>query len=428
MGLVEDFIARYRKEYDFYDQAARLVAQTLEVNLQAAGVRSMVTSRAKSVVRLEAKVRQRAVEKKYATVDDIYDDIVDLAGARVALYFPGERQQVDTLVKNLFVLTGPAKDFPAASSAPTYEKRFSGYWATHYRVQLREGALSEAQKRYADARVEIQVASVLMHAWAEVEHDLVYKPLQGALSQDEYAILDELNGLVIAGEIALERLQRAGEARVASTGRPFSNHYDLATYLLTEASSIVKGPLGDNALGRVDLLFEFLKRLNIETPEQLAPYVAALHSDVERRPVAEQIVDQLLAQDEQRYETYEQVRLSRTVAGASAELGDRAAVAPDAHEALGFFLSQWIRFERLMREAAQSRGLSESRTFVPSGRLLEKLGAFDPVTRADIERIRRMRNNLVHGIEVPDPADLLEAAERLRTIVETFGAHGQEGQ
>jgi ppGpp synthetase/RelA/SpoT-type nucleotidyltranferase len=428
MGLVEDFIARYRKEYDFYDQAARLVAQTLEVNLQAAGVRSMVTSRAKSVVRLEAKVRQRAVEKKYATVDDIYDDIVDLAGARVALYFPGERQQVDTLVKNLFVLTGPAKDFPAASSAPTYEKRFSGYWATHYRVQLREGGLSEAQKRYADARVEIQVASVLMHAWAEVEHDLVYKPLQGALSQDEYAILDELNGLVIAGEIALERLQRAGEARVASTGRPFSNHYDLATYLLTEASSIVKGPLGDNALGRVDLLFEFLKRLNIETPEQLAPYVAALHSDVERRPVAEQIVDQLLAQDEQRYETYEQVRLSRSVAGASAELGDRAALAPDAHEALGFFLSQWIRFERLMREAAQSRGLSESRTFVPSGRLLEKLGAFDPVTRADIDRIRRMRNNLVHGIEVPDPADLLEAAERLRTIVETFGAHGQEGR
>lgn len=158
MELVEDFIARYRKEFDFYDQAARLVAQTLEVNLQAAGVRSMITSRAKSVMRLEAKVRQRAVEKKYATVDHIYDDIVDLAGARVALYFPAERQQVDTLVKNLFVLTAPPKDFPAESSAPTYKKRFSGYWATHYRVQLRESALSEAQKRYAEARVEIQVA------------------------------------------------------------------------------------------------------------------------------------------------------------------------------------------------------------------------------------------------------------------------------
>ena len=44
-----------------------------------------------------------------------------------------------------------------------------------------------------------------MHAWSEVEHDLIYKPLQGTLSKEELAILDELNGLVLAGEIALER-------------------------------------------------------------------------------------------------------------------------------------------------------------------------------------------------------------------------------
>src|SRR5436309_10122629 len=98
MGLIEDFIARYRKEYDFYDQAARLVAQTLEANLQAAGIRSMVTSRAKALGRLEDKCRQRAPLKNYMNVADIYSDIVDLAGTRVALYFPAERDQVDKLI------------------------------------------------------------------------------------------------------------------------------------------------------------------------------------------------------------------------------------------------------------------------------------------------------------------------------------------
>src|SRR5438309_1531694 len=223
MGLIEDFIARYRKEYDFYDQAARLAAQTLEVNLQAAGIRSMVTSRAKALGRLEAKCRQRAPVKNYTTVDDIYQDIVDLAGVRVALYFPGERGQVDKLIKQLFAVTGLPRDFPAASTSSP-NKRFSGYWATHYRVQMKETALADGHKRYAEARIEIQVASALMHAWAEVEHDLVYKPFEGTLADDEYAILDELNGLVIAGEIALERLQRAGEARVAAGGRRFTNH------------------------------------------------------------------------------------------------------------------------------------------------------------------------------------------------------------
>src|SRR5574341_1274205 len=248
MGLVEDFIARYRKEYDFYDQAARLVAQILEGRLQGAGIRSMVTSRAKAVSRLEEKVRKRNSSKNYASTDDIYNDIVDLAGVRVALYFPGERGQVDSMIKSLFSLAEPQKEFPSGSSL-TYPKRFSGYWATHYRIQLRESSLNDAQKRYKDAHVEIQVASGLMHAWAEVEHDLVYKPLQGKLSEDEYAILDELNGLVIAGEIALERLQKAGETRVATGGRAFSNHYDLAAHLLNAAGPILKGPLGDNALG-----------------------------------------------------------------------------------------------------------------------------------------------------------------------------------
>jgi hypothetical protein len=63
MDLIERFIARYRKEYDFYDQACRLVAEKIEVSLQAAGIRSMVTFRARSIVRLEEKVRQRAGER-----------------------------------------------------------------------------------------------------------------------------------------------------------------------------------------------------------------------------------------------------------------------------------------------------------------------------------------------------------------------------
>ena len=146
-------------------------------------------------------------------------------------------------------LSGMSADFQKSiAQNPTYPKRFSGYWATHYRVQLRESSLNDAQNRYKDARIEIQVASVLMHAWAEVEHDLVYKPLQGKLSENEYAILDELNGLVIAGEIALERLQKAGEARVTTGGRAFSNHYDLAAHLLNAAGPTLKGPVATGPL------------------------------------------------------------------------------------------------------------------------------------------------------------------------------------
>jgi ppGpp synthetase/RelA/SpoT-type nucleotidyltranferase len=410
MGLIEDFLARYRKEYDFYDQSARLVAQTLETNLQAAGIRSIVTSRAKSLPRLEAKCRQRLPSKAYATVDDIYADIPDLAGVRVALYFPGERHQVDNVVSSHFVLVQTKKDFPAASK-PTYEKRFSGYWATHYRVQLKEPSLSEAQKRYAEARVEIQVASVLMHAWSEVEHDLVYKPLGGVLSEDEYAILDELNGLVIAGEIALERLQRAGEARIAAKDRAFANHYDLASHILNRVSGLIKGPLRDSALGRIDLLFRLLDRLELATPERVRPYIDALHTDTERRPIAEQIIDRLLAEDQSRYGVYGEIRTAEQVVSSIGSLQQQV-VSEDATQAIGLFMAQWISFERLLRERAPT---AERSLFLPTGRALGWLD-LSRNDREELERIRRLRNNLVHGIDTPEAADLREAARRLKSV------------
>jgi Region found in RelA / SpoT proteins len=118
-----------------------------------------VTSRAKAVGRLDAKVRQRAPTKQYTSVDAIYDDIVDLAGARVELYFPAERLQVESTIKGLFRVIGEPENFPKDSTETNkaYKRRFSGYSATHYRVYLRETSLSDAQKRYAEARAEIHV-------------------------------------------------------------------------------------------------------------------------------------------------------------------------------------------------------------------------------------------------------------------------------
>src|ERR1700722_7319096 len=120
--LIEQFIGRYRKEFGFYDTAARLTAQILEQNLQEAGIRAIVTARAKSPNRLEQKVRQRDKEKNYESVEDIFRDIVDLAGVRIALYFPGERDQVGKVITRLFTIEGEPKHFPEKSKTATYSK------------------------------------------------------------------------------------------------------------------------------------------------------------------------------------------------------------------------------------------------------------------------------------------------------------------
>ncbi len=142
-----------------------MAARQLESALQAAGIRAIVTSRAKAPGRLKSKVlirnSRRAVP--YKNMREIYEDIADLCGVRVSLYFPGDRDKADSLINDLFTLL-ETKQFPEQSKAPSYNKRFSGYWANHYRAHMREESLDRSQKKYTTARIEIQVASVLMHA------------------------------------------------------------------------------------------------------------------------------------------------------------------------------------------------------------------------------------------------------------------------
>lgn len=232
----------------------------------------MVTYRAKSSASLEKKLRSRDNKKHYKQAQDIYTDIPDLAGVRVALYFPSDKERAGSIIaKNFDVIeikTFPESSKDMKSSSSIYKKRFSGYDAQHYRVRINRAKLDEHQSKYCSAAIEIQVASVLMHSWSEVEHDLIYKPKE-ELSIDEHAILDELNGLVMAGEIALERLHRAGEIRFNEIDAPFRSHYDLATFLMKEGSSSFK----NLNIGQVDFLFEFLAKIGKNSPRALKEYL-----------------------------------------------------------------------------------------------------------------------------------------------------------
>ena len=213
MNIINDFIEDYKQNLHHYESAGRLAEELLSDALSASGIRAIVTSRAKNPNRLLTKVMKRSenIALPYQTVQEIYADIADLIGLRVSLYLPGDRKNADLVICNLFRVA-EIKQFPTQTAQHPFPRRFPGYCATHYRVFLRDNFPNPCPL-HESVRLEIQVASVLMHAWSEVEHDLVYKPTQGKLSEEELAILDELNGRVLTGEIALERLQKAGSNR-----------------------------------------------------------------------------------------------------------------------------------------------------------------------------------------------------------------------
>ncbi len=90
-NIVHEFVAAYTREVDYYQATSRLCGQQCEALLAVRGVRAIVTYRAKKPQKLLAQLLQRDAEENYLTQQHVRDGIADLAGVRIALYFPGDR-------------------------------------------------------------------------------------------------------------------------------------------------------------------------------------------------------------------------------------------------------------------------------------------------------------------------------------------------
>ena len=177
--------------------------------------------------------------KGFETGIEVFDAMYDLLGARIALYFPDDvrkikghlvkagykvlkpivkggmqdlnrfRKFVDT--RNAMLKAGSVISEDESFQERKFEKAFSGYGATHlivnlpHRLRQRIG-LPPAE--WHNLNAEIQIGTVVMHAWSEVEHDVIYKPLSGMAMTDELQLgLDLINGIALAGEVALRQLE-----------------------------------------------------------------------------------------------------------------------------------------------------------------------------------------------------------------------------
>ena len=410
MDLTNQFIENYKKRRPFYETAGTIAAKQLESALQAAGIRAMVTSRAKSPGRLKSKVLRRNSTRAvpYKNMREIYEDIADLAGVRVSLYFPGDRDKANSLIADLFTIL-ETKQFPEQSRPPSYNKRFSGYWANHYRAQLKAESLDGTQKRYTDARIEIQVASVLMHAWSEVEHDLVYKPLQGTLSDEELAIVDELNGLVLAGEIALERLQSAGNERMKNKSTTFASQYDLASYLYNYLSNNFRREDVELRMGNVELLFKLISRLKMNTVKEIEPVLKSVKFEKDSRNISQQIIDQIITGSEKRYQIYQELRIDSNLENEACS------------QAINNFFSQWVPLERYLNSLAfknspKTRGAFNINT-------LKRMNVLDKDCLNKIISLRKTRNVLIHNIELPEADIISKQAAEARDLLIKLNTH-----
>jgi ppGpp synthetase/RelA/SpoT-type nucleotidyltranferase len=107
----------------------------------------------------------------------IEDQIKDLAGARLIFY---TNSDVDHFLNSRLIPENFEVFWDETKiHHPTKENADQRYQAIHYTVGLNEAriALPEYSK-FKGMRYEIQIQTILSHAWAETSHDIIYKPLE----------------------------------------------------------------------------------------------------------------------------------------------------------------------------------------------------------------------------------------------------------
>ncbi|OAL37068.1 hypothetical protein AYO20_03545 [Fonsecaea nubica] len=233
--IVGDELSRRNIKHELYDRGRG--------GWDGGGAKTPNSAR-RTILRRQAERTQR-----YEKVEEIEKDMHDLAGIRIALYYPNDFSKVEGMITERFEEVKAVQDWPDSEFGPHRypsldaepsartdisgrRSRFLGYFARHYRVQLKPKD-DDGQSALKDRVLEIQLMSLLMHTWSKMHHELIYKPQEGLpeVDEDDERLVDVSNGIIIAGEQLLRHIQISLDRKKARGSLPFKNEEDFLSYL-----------------------------------------------------------------------------------------------------------------------------------------------------------------------------------------------------
>lgn len=164
----EDQIERFRKERCRYKELARAMTQVLEEASATLGLHNIVQARAKTVASFAEKIQRSG---KYYT--DPMKQLTDLCGARVITHTLSGVEAVRRWVEKHFDITWADSGNKLESLAASE----FGYLSWHYIVSFKPDvfATSVVPPELLGLKAELQVRTILQHAWADINHELSYK-------------------------------------------------------------------------------------------------------------------------------------------------------------------------------------------------------------------------------------------------------------
>ena len=232
----------YTNNFSIYQQLQSFVSDYLAslLKLHKLKVHSL-TSRIKAPESLKAKILRP--DKTYQNINEIKD----LCALRVVTYFEDGIEQIASVIEaNFQVDLSHSIDKRRILDSSQF-----GYISFHYLVTL--PAKAAVPSDLLGIPIEIQIRTILQHAWAEIEHDLGYKSAESIPSHMRRKFSRLAGLLEIADEefVAIKKYLRSYEqdlsTRIAQKSQSVSiDALSLSSFIDSEKVESLDDRIADN--------------------------------------------------------------------------------------------------------------------------------------------------------------------------------------
>lgn len=288
-GRYLEILAEYDSQKQVYESFGQCIERLVNGFIEEAGFSvHAVTSRVKDRDSLSRKLDRPA--SQYLDLSEI----TDIVGVRITTYFEDDVVRVAEVIQDEFAI-----DYEnSVDKRELLDPDRFGYLSLHYIASLSfEREHLAEYRRFGGLKIEIQIRSILQHAWAEIEHDLGYKTYL-SVPQPTRRRFSRLAGLLELADQEfmgirneLREYQQTLEERIRNEPHQVEINKDSLQCFLSDnpfvhdverniagATGVIRKPTQIT----VEAQIAWLKALNISTIGDLEDTFITFHSKVQR--------------------------------------------------------------------------------------------------------------------------------------------------